>query len=56
MSSEDTEYYRARAEVQRTMAKSAPRKNMAEIHEELARQYDALAESPELRPKLSIVY
>ncbi|MDQ3077528.1 MAG: hypothetical protein M3Q83_01655 [Pseudomonadota bacterium] len=54
MSSEDTEYYRVRAVTERALAKSAPRKDIAAIHEELASQYEALAELPELRPKLHI--
>lgn len=54
MSSDDTEYYRGRAATERALAESAPRENIAEIHEELARQYEALVGQPELRPKLRL--
>lgn len=49
---EDTNYYRARAAQERQVASIADKQYVAEIHLELARQYDALAEVPELRPKL----
>lgn len=57
MSSEDISYYRQRAEAEREHAKNSSRAGIAEIHEELARLYDALIEHSELRPraKLSIV-
>ena len=54
MSSDDTEYYRQRAATEREMARTASQKNVAAIHEELARQYEALVDVPELRPKLRI--
>lgn len=50
MSSDDIEYYRARAAQEREAAADASQSNVAAIHEELARLYDALAELPELRP------
>ena len=54
MSSEDIRYYRERAAVERERAKtSSP--EIAEIHEELARLYDALIEHEGLRPTLRIV-
>ena len=52
MTPEDTNYYRARAAQERQAASIADKQYVAEIHLELARQYDALAEVPELRPKL----
>lgn len=59
MSSDDLTYYRQRAEIERERAKSASRADIAEIHEELARLYDALIEHeglrPKFRPTLSIV-
>ena len=50
MSSEDTEYYRQRAADERAMALKAERRDVAAIHEELARQYQALVDDTELRP------
>jgi hypothetical protein len=50
MSSEDLDYYRKRAAVERERAKSSSRSDIAEIHEELARLYDALIEHEVLRP------
>lgn len=55
MSSNDTEYYRQRAITERELAKASTRSNVAAIHEELARQYDALVEHAELRQGPSIV-
>lgn len=49
MSTDDIEYYRARAEQEREAATDASQSNIAAIHEELARLYEALAEQPELR-------
>ena len=54
MTPEDTYYYRARAEQEREAANNADEQYVAEIHLELARQSDALANAPELRPKPSI--
>ena len=50
MSSHDVEYYRQRAVDERAMALKAERRNVAAIHEELARQYQALVDQAELRP------
>jgi hypothetical protein len=50
MSSEDLEYYRRRAKIERERARSSSRMDVAEIHEELARLYDALIEHEDLRP------
>ena len=52
MTSADVEYYRRRAREERERAKQASQAKVAAIHEELARQYDALVEHAELRPKL----
>ena len=54
MSSDDLNYYRQRAITERVNAKLASRADVAEIHEELARLYDALIEHETLRPVLSI--
>ena len=53
MSSDDTSYYRKRARSERQRAKTC-RAEIAEIHEELARLYDALIEHQSLRPTLHI--
>jgi hypothetical protein len=50
MSSQDTEYYRQRAIDERAMALKAERRDVAAIHEELARQYQALVDNAELQP------
>jgi hypothetical protein len=47
---DDEDYYRARAIEERGAALDASKANVALIHEELARLYQALAEQPELRP------
>ena len=53
MSSQDDEdYYRGRAIEERIAAKDASQANVAQIHEELARLYEALADHPELRIRL----
>ena len=54
MSQEDHDYYRARAIEERERANSSDRSNVREIHEELARLYEALAEQAELRSTISI--
>ena len=54
MSSDDLKYYRQRAITERVNAKLADRADVAEIHEELARLYDALIEHETLRPVRSI--
>ena len=56
MSSEDFEYYRRRAAQEREAASNSEKQYIAEIHLELARLYDALADQPELRPTLRVVF
>ena len=51
----DTEYYRLRAIKERESALQSERQDVAAIHEELARQYQALVERAELRPTMRIV-
>lgn len=52
----DVEYYRQRAISERALAKAANRQNVAEIHEELARQYEALVEHDALRPTVRSIF
>ena len=52
--SNDSEYYRQRATAERKLALAADRQEVAEIHLELARLYDALVDQPGIRPKLHI--
>ena len=47
---ENPDYNRARAIEERWLARDASRSDVATIHEELAVQYDALADQLELRP------
>ena len=54
-SKDNAEYYRQRAVDERAMALKAERREVAEIHLELARQYQALVDMAELRPKLRIL-
>ena len=54
MSPNDIEYYRQRAIEERALASKSERRNVAEIHEELAQQYQALVDQAELRPTLRI--
>ena len=56
MPSVDVEYYRGRALTERALAKDAGRADVAAIHEELARQYEALVERAELRPTLRVAF
>jgi hypothetical protein len=51
MSSEDTAYYRRRAANERALALRSENENVREIHEELARLYEALVDKEELRPE-----
>lgn len=55
MTSYDTAYYRDRANTERSRAIAAARKDVAAVHEELARLYQALVEQKGLRPALRIV-
>ena len=50
MSAHDEEYYRARAIEERQAAADATQSEVALIHAELARLYEAMARHPELRP------
>ena len=50
----DVEYYRARAIEEREQALAADRQDVAEIHLELARLYNALVNEPAIRPTLRI--
>ena len=54
MSESDTEYYLRRANEEREMTLKSARQDVAVIHEELARQYQALAAEKRLRPTLSL--
>ena len=45
----DVDYYRARATEERRRALASDRQNVAEIHLELARLYDALVHQPAIR-------
>lgn len=56
MPSSDVEYYRQRASTERELAKDAQRADVAAIHEELARQYEALVNRAELRPTLRVAF
>ena len=49
MLQDDDRYYEERVAAERELAKSAPNSEIAGIHEELARQYEALIQHPELR-------
>ena len=49
MSSHDIHYYCGRAAQEREAANQSDKQFLAEIHLELARAYEALAENPELR-------
>lgn len=55
MAQNDVDYYRGRAIEERERALSADRQDVAAIHLELARLYDALVNEPAIRPTLSIV-
>lgn len=52
--SDDSSYYRQRAVTERAMALASERQDVREIHEELARQYEALVDHSELRTTLRI--
>ena len=55
MRNDDLAYYRQRSIAERVNAKNASRAEVAEIHEELARLYDAMVEHEALRPELQTV-
>lgn len=52
MTTQSTEYYRTRASEERERANDSTKEEVAVIHNELAKAYDALAAQPELRPEL----
>jgi hypothetical protein len=54
MSASDLEFYRRRARDERQRAQQSQNADVALIHEELARAYEALIEHDSLRPKLSV--
>ena len=56
MSAHDTAYYRQRAADERALALKSEHQNVALIHQELARQYQALVDRAELRPTLNIAF
>ena len=56
MPSLDVEYYRQRASAERELALQSERANVAAIHDELARQYEALVDRAELRPALRLAF
>ena len=47
----DIEYYRERARVERERAAESDRADVAEVHSELARLYEAMVEQPALRSR-----
>ena len=49
MSNDDVEYFRKRAEQERARARETERQHVAEIHEEIARLYEAMIERAEQR-------
>ena len=55
MRGHDVAYYKERAATERRLAAASDNADVAAIHEELARQYEALVERPDLRPTLRIV-
>ena len=55
MTTEDVEYYRQRVAAELQLASAAERADVACIHEELARQYQALIDRKELRPAPPVV-
>lgn len=55
MSQNDFEYFRERAISERKSARAAANREAAAIHEELAREYDALADSLEPSEMLDAV-
>lgn len=55
MSSSDHAYYRARVDTERALALMTEREDVAAIHEELARLYQALVDQQPARPTLRLV-
>jgi hypothetical protein len=56
VASSDVEYYRQRASAERELTRDALRADVAAIHEELARQYEALVNRADLRPTLRVAF
>ena len=56
MAAKSSEYYRTRASSERAAAEDVTKQNVAVIHAALAKEYDALAAQPELRPELPEAY
>ena len=56
MSDEDAAYFRKRAADERALAAISAGNHIAEIHLDLARQYEALAEARSPRPKLHVKF
>ena len=54
MEPDDVAYYRKRALAERELSQSSDNAEVAAIHEELARQYEALVDHPPLRGTLRI--
>jgi hypothetical protein len=50
----DLAYYQERAEAERELAAASENEDVAAIHEEFARRYEALMEQPVLRPILRL--
>ena len=55
MAPEDVSYYRKRAEAERRLARASENGAVAAVHEELARQYEALIELAHFRPRLRLL-
>jgi len=55
LKSDDTDYYRRRAEQEREAARNASSQHIAQIHLELARTYEVSAEHREPRTHLRAV-
>lgn len=56
MAAKSTEFYRTRALGERASAEDVAKQNVAVIHAALAKEYEALAAQPELRPELPEAY
>ena len=54
-SNEQLEYFRTRAEIERSLAAEAGDTLVGQIHKEMAERYDAAIERTRRRPKLHIV-
>lgn len=54
MSDDHTAYFKERAATERALALQSERSDVAEIHHELARLYQALVDNEVLRPELCV--